>query len=71
MRLGVPERGEMGPVSSFALVFASVLRSCLYSRKKDEEANRFTRHEVKNCVLAAIAQCESLISFHVKHTQVG
>ncbi|CAJ1948208.1 unnamed protein product [Cylindrotheca closterium] len=30
------------------------------ARKKDAEANRFTRHEVKNGLLAAIDLCESL-----------
>lgn len=30
------------------------------ARKKDAEANRFTRHEVKNGLLAAIHLCESL-----------
>eukprot|EP00526_Cylindrotheca_closterium_P001973 CAMPEP_0113629296 /NCGR_PEP_ID=MMETSP0017_2-20120614/15204_1 /TAXON_ID=2856 /ORGANISM="Cylindrotheca closterium" /LENGTH=1088 /DNA_ID=CAMNT_0000539681 /DNA_START=116 /DNA_END=3382 /DNA_ORIENTATION=- /assembly_acc=CAM_ASM_000147 len=30
------------------------------ARKKDAEANRFTRHEVKNGLLAAIGLCESL-----------
>ncbi|KAG8462663.1 hypothetical protein KFE25_004639 [Diacronema lutheri] len=29
-------------------------------RQKDAEANAFTRHEVKNCVLEALTQCESL-----------
>jgi len=36
------------------------------AREKDEEANRFTRHEVKNAVLAAIAQCDFLCEHHVR-----
>lgn len=34
------------------------------SRQKMEEANRFTRHEVKNGVLAAMADCETLRELH-------
>ena len=31
-------------------------------RQKDEEANRFSRHEVKNGVLAALSQLDSISS---------
>jgi len=34
--------------------------SQITSRKKDNEANRFTRHEVKNGLLAAIGLCDNL-----------
>ena len=34
------------------------------AREKDEEANRFTRHEVKNSVLSALTQCELLRAHH-------
>lgn len=41
----------------------AVLRAAI-ERQKDEEANRFTRHEVKNGVLAALSLCESLRQHH-------
>lgn len=37
------------------------------ARKKDAEANRFTRHEVKNGLLAAIGVCDSLRDIAVKN----
>ena len=37
------------------------------SREKDAEANRFTRHEVKNGLLAAIGLYESLCEAHGNH----
>jgi len=40
-------------------------------RQKDEEANRFTRHEVKNGVLAAMSQCDSLSSHFQKACDEG
>ena len=33
-------------------------------RQKDEEANDFTRHELKNGVLAGLAQCDRLAMVH-------
>ena len=33
------------------------------ARRKDAAANRFTRHEVKNGLLAAIGLCDSLADF--------
>ena len=42
-------------------------RAALYeraAREKDEEANCFTQHEVKNSLLAALATCEALHSAH-------
>ena len=40
-------------------------------REKDEEANRFTRHEVKNSVLAALAQVDLLRSHHEESVGKG
>jgi len=34
------------------------------ARQKDEEANSFTRHEVKNSVLAAITHCDRICEVH-------
>jgi len=38
--------------------------SAAVARQKDEETNRFTRHEVKNGVLAALSQCDALHAHH-------
>lgn len=48
-------------------------RAALYeraAREKDEEANCFTQHEVKNSLLAALATCEALHSAHT-HAVMG
>ena len=40
--------------------------SAAIARQRDEEANRFSRHEVKNSVLAAITQCDNLRKQHMR-----
>ena len=40
--------------------------SAAVAREKDDEANRFTRHEVKNSVLAALTQCDQLRTHHME-----
>jgi hypothetical protein len=41
------------------------------SRQKDEEANRFTRHEVKNGILVSIAAADGFLEMHEQARSAG